>query len=144
MPKITKRAIDALPARGERQFLRDTEIKGFGLLALPSGVKTFFVEYRNETGRQRRLTLGRFGVLTVDQARKAAQLALADVAGGKDPAADRDAQRIAPTVSDLLDRYLAEHVDIHNGENTAIRVKPLVERYIRPRLGGLKTISVTR
>jgi integrase len=144
MPKITKRTIDALPPDAPRQIVWDSELKGFGLIALPSGVRSFFVQYRNETGRQRRLTLGRYGVLTVDQARKAAQQALAGVSEGKDPLAARQTHRDAPTVSRLLDRYLAEHVEVHNGERTATEVRGLIERHIRAGLGALKTSSVTR
>ena len=43
MPKITKRLIDALPPGGERLILWDSELKGFGLVALPSGVRSFIV-----------------------------------------------------------------------------------------------------
>jgi len=65
MPKITKRLIDALPPGGERLILWDFELKGFGLVVLPSGVRSFVVQYRNASGRKRRLALGRFGVMTV-------------------------------------------------------------------------------
>ncbi len=60
MPKITKRLIDAIEPSAERIIVWDSEIKGFGMIALPSGLRSFFVQYRNESGRKRRLTLGRF------------------------------------------------------------------------------------
>jgi hypothetical protein len=144
MPKITKRTIDALPDDGPRQIIWDSELKGFGLIALPSGVRSFFVRYRNDMGRERRLTIGRFGVLTADQARQAAQLALASVTEGKDPASERRTQRDAPTVSKLLDRYLAEHVEVHNSGRTIQEIRGLIERHIRRGLGALKSSAVTR
>lgn len=144
MPKITKRLIDALPPGGERLILWDSELKGFGLVALPSGVRSFIVKYRNETGRQRRLTLGRFGVMTVDGARAAALATLAAVGKGSDPVDDRQSLRAAPSVDDLLKRYLAEHVDVHNAPKTAEGARLSIEKHIRPRLGGLRAAAVTR
>ena len=145
MPKITKRLIDALPPGGERLILWDSELKGFGLVALPSGVRSFIVQYRNETGRKRRLTLGRFGVMTVDGARAAARETLAAVGKGSDPVDDRQSLRAAPSVSGaLLDRYLAEHVDVHNAPKTAEGARLSIEKHIRPRLGGLRAAAVTR
>ena len=123
MPKITKRLIDALSPGGERLILLDSELKGFGLVALPSGVRSFIVQYRNASGRKRRLTLGRFGVMTADGARQAAREALAAVGKGLDPIGDKEALRAAPSVSELLDRYLAKHVDVDNASSTAEGVR---------------------
>lgn len=55
MPKITKRVVDAAVREGERYILWDDEIKGFGLLVMPSGIKSYFYQYRTAEGRQLRL-----------------------------------------------------------------------------------------
>ncbi len=60
MPKITKRSVDALqpdPA-GRELTLWDSELKGFGVRMMPSGVASYFVFYRTTGGRQRKLVLG--------------------------------------------------------------------------------------
>ncbi|MFM2271509.1 MAG: hypothetical protein RL702_574, partial [Pseudomonadota bacterium] len=45
--KINKRSVDAFSADGQPQaVLWDSEIRGFGVRALPSGLKTFIVQYR--------------------------------------------------------------------------------------------------
>jgi hypothetical protein len=56
--KLTKRAIDALtpPAQGEI-FVRDKELRGFGVRVKSTGGKTYLVQYRNSEGRTRRLAL---------------------------------------------------------------------------------------
>jgi hypothetical protein len=81
--KITKRAVDGIRAPGKEVFLWDDETPGFGLRAKPSGAKSFVVQYRNVQGRSRRLTLGRYGVLTVEEARRRARLSLAAVLRAK-------------------------------------------------------------
>ena len=49
--KLTKRSVDGLlpPAKGQA-VLWDTEVRGFGARILPSGTKTFILQYRNPEG----------------------------------------------------------------------------------------------
>ena len=59
------------------------------------------VQYRTNAGERRKPALGRFGELTVEQARSIAQDWLADVRKGKDPGAEKTAARDAPSVKEL-------------------------------------------
>lgn len=61
MPKLTKTTVEAAQPKPERYVIWDSEIKRFGLLVLPSGVKSFVYDYRNRHGRKRRITIGKFG-----------------------------------------------------------------------------------
>ena len=107
LPKLTKRFVDALKPVTRDTLYRDDDLAGFGLRAKPSGVCTWVVQYRNLTGRTRKLALGRVGVLTPDEARREARIALGRVAAGEDPSATRNAARGAMTVADLCKDYLA-------------------------------------
>jgi integrase len=107
--KVTKRAVDSVPLPfGSDVFYWDAEMKRFGLRVKPSGAKTYVVQYRNAAGQSKRLTVGRAGVLTPEEARKAARAALASVEKGNDPAADKRQQRADLTLADLVGRYLKE------------------------------------
>jgi integrase len=143
--RLTKRSVEGIvpPAPGERVTkIWDDELKGFGVLVLPSGTRSYIVQYRNSDGRSRRQTLGRHGVITLDQARQMARAALVEVAKGSDPLAERQARRDAPDVSALLDRYLAEHVDVHNAKTFQKEIHRLVEKHLRPAMGRLKVQAV--
>ena len=106
--KLTKRKVDAMkrPTTGQL-FLRDGELKGFALRVTP-GSKSFILE-RAIHGRVRRVTLGRYGDLTVDQARDLAKKKIGEIADGKDPAEQRRQQRRAITWGDLERLYLERH-----------------------------------
>ncbi|HEV2597783.1 integrase family protein [Sphingopyxis sp.] len=107
--KLTKRVIDALvPPAKQQTVLWDTELKGFGVRVLPSGLKTFIVQYRNAGGIKRRINIARYGILTVDQARDQAKLKLAVVIGGEDPADEIRQARKGMTVEEMCDWYLTE------------------------------------
>jgi len=107
--KLTKRAVDGFTVADAKQLIYwDTEVKGFGVRVLPSGLKTFVVQYRTAEGVKRRLNLGRFGPLTVEKARDLAKLKLAEVIVGEDPADKVREARKGMTVSQMCDWYLTE------------------------------------
>jgi integrase len=62
----------------------DDKLKGFGVRVTANGVKSFIVQTRIRS-REHRKTLGRVGVLGVEEARKLAMTFLAEVASGGDP-----------------------------------------------------------
>ncbi len=88
-PPLTDVAVRALkPPSGGTIELWDGKFPGFGVRMSAKGTKAFVLLYRIK-GRPRRLTLGRYPMLSLTEARRAAQLALAQVATGVDPAVRR-------------------------------------------------------
>lgn len=143
MPKITKRIIDAFePDPAGEQFLWDTELKGFGVRMMPSGVASYLIKYRNSEGRQRKLTVGRVGTLTPDQARQLARDKLAEVSQGNDPSADRQQVRKSITIAELCDLYL-EDAEGKIKASTLAMDRSRIERHVKPLIGSRTVIALT-
>jgi hypothetical protein len=88
--RLTKSIIDKLevaPGR-DQSFYRDVRLKGFALRITANGVKSFIVETRIN-GRVKRVTLGKYGNITAEEARKQAKSLLGSVAKGNDPIAEK-------------------------------------------------------
>ncbi len=143
--RLTKRVIDG--ARYEREtgahYLWDTEIAGFGMRVYPSGRKAFVVTYRVR-GKQRFLTIGRYGELTLFEARGKAHEILGQARRGEDPAAERNSYRRAPTMKDLAERFMTEYSRVHNKPGTIANQQRIWERFLLPRFGDRKVVDITR
>lgn len=151
--KITKRSVDAAQPGDVERFLWDTELAGFGLRVWPSGRKTFVAQFRvsgGRNGRGRRMTVGTYPTLTVDEARVQARSYLARAMLGDDPAKDRDRARAAETVNDLVDLWLKEAA--HRNRRTGAERSPSsvndekgrIEAHVRPLIGGRRLIELGR
>jgi integrase len=143
--RITKRLVDSLKPATEDYFVWDDTLRGFGLRLQPTGAKSYVVKYRAGSGRgapTRRVTLGRVGTLTPDEARALARKMLGAVAHGSDPAALKAAERRASTLRDLAGIFLAEHVETKRKPSTALHYRSLLENVVLPELGSRKAEQV--
>lgn len=135
MPKITKRTVDAArPQKGDL-CVWDNEIKGFGLRVFPTGTKTYVYQYRTKEGRSRRVTIGKHGAITPDQARDKALDMQHAVNNGGDPQAEKQEAREALTVADVLDRYLASAKFQEKTPATQANDRGRIERHLKPTMG---------
>ncbi len=146
MPKVklTKTVVDATRPGTVAYELRDTSIPGFLLKVTPKGRKIFMIAYTSNNGQRRKPAMGRFGEITVEQARTIAQEWLADVRQGKDPGAERTSARQAPTVAELFDRFMHEYSERRNKPSTIRNNRGCAKRYLIPALGQMKVPDVTR
>ena len=97
--------IKSLPV-GEMAY--DDKIRGFCAYRNANSI-TFYLRFRTRERRERKMKLGRYGVLTLDDARKMAQSILAKVAAGEDPVAKWQAAREELTVGELMLKALKEY-----------------------------------
>lgn len=123
MANLTKRFVESIkPPESGYKLEWDDKLKGFGVKVTARGVITFFVFYRNERGQQRRMTIGRFGVLTAYEAREEAKARLLEVAHGEDPVENRKQERGEPTFSALAEEYIKRHASQKKSGHEDIRI----------------------
>ncbi len=140
--KLTEAAVrKALPPARGQTLMWDTQVKGFALRITPGGAKSFILDYRAE-GRQRRITIGAWPDWTVAAARQTAKEMKREVDLGRDPMGERQAQREAPTVREMWERYAREHLP-SKAERSQADERMMWEKIILPRFGKMKVAQVT-
>lgn len=133
-------------------MISDEEIKGFVARRPGDGAVTYGFRYRPKGGpaRQRWLTLGRHGNITVEQARTLAKKRAGEVADARDPVAEDKASQIekeraraavSNTVSAILDTFVARHVSQLRSGFEVVRAFNV---YVRPRIGKKSIYDLKR
>ena len=124
---LTELAIRKVTAKGgQRVEIWDEKLPGFGLRASPAGTKTFVLMYYFG-GRKRRMTLGRYPILSLTDARRKAIEMLAEVGRGADPVAGAPASRHEFRFADVVDRFVDAHCKRHNRESHARETERLLQ-----------------
>ncbi len=143
IPKLTKRAVEALKANGADTVYWDGELTGLGVRVRKSGRKNYVLQTRVD-GKLRWFTIGQHGRVTVDEARAAALEILATTNKGIDPR-DANAKREAePVMAELGRRFLEEYVPVHCKPSTQGEYRRSVELFIDPAIGDMRISAVQR
>jgi integrase len=125
-----------------KEWQADRKVPGLGLMVLDSGVRTYYVRYREPSGKQQHHKIGRAGVISLTTAREEALKLLGDVARGMAPTTARQQLRRSPTMQQLFERLDAEHYPKLR-LNTATGYRVLWRNHILPRLGSSKAATIT-
>lgn len=142
--KLTKTLVDKSEPKDREYEIRDTITPGFLLKVLPSGRKVFMLSYRTNARLRRKPSIGRFGELTVEQARDIAKDWLADVRRGEDPSAARAELRKALTIAELCDRFIEDYCKDHNKPSSVSRNQSIIKCHLKPKLGAIKVPELER
>jgi integrase len=138
MRKLSQAIAEALEPRRIVYVQYDRAPPGFGCRVTPNAARSWIFEYRPGGGRRsatRRLTIGRIDALPYSKARRVAEDLYHRTRLGEDPAGARDDQRGAPTVAELVERYMAEEIRPARKPGTAKLYARYFRLYIVPALG---------
>ncbi|MEH6526060.1 MAG: tyrosine-type recombinase/integrase [Sneathiella sp.] len=144
MPRLSKRTLDTLKVEEKEYFVWDDDLPGFGVRVMPTGRKSFLIQYRDSGRRTRRKSLGRYGTVTAEEAKTEARALLSSVTRGGNPSEERLRKMGAPTVGGLCTRFLSDYVPSHCKESTAKEYKRCVDLFINPAFGLVQVEEIQR
>ena len=141
--RLTEKILrDAEPREGRDYQIFDADIRGFAVCIYRGGGRAFTFDYRH-AGRQRRMTFGRWPEWSVTAARERAKELRREVDAGGDPLAERGQSREAPRFSDLIERYVAEHV-VRLAPLNAADQKSALAKLVAPHWGRKLVTEITK
>ena len=142
---ISKRTVDALTVEKDTVFW-DSELSGFGVRVYPNGGKTYVVQTRAGGKPAKRIAIGRHGVVTAEEARRRAALIISRIKAGEEPVPEPLTVRQAngPTVEELAQQFLKDHVAARCKPATAAAYRFAIEKHILPAFGALSALAVDR
>jgi len=143
--RLTKTLVDRLAPDETEYVAWCGKLAGFGCRVWPSGKKVFIVFYRagGRSSKLRKKSIGTYGMVTVEQARREAEKYLASAQLGQDLVGEERKAKAEMTVSDLCDEYLEHGVSLKKPSTIATDIGR-INGHIRPLLGKKKLSAITR
>ncbi|QTP55431.1 integrase family protein [Billgrantia sulfidoxydans] len=140
--KLTKTTVERLaPVEGKQLVFWDTDIVGFGVRVSPGGSRAFFYQGRLK-GKLKKITIGKLGRITAEQARKDAKRIQSMMELGQDPSPKDATNKIEPTFGDLMSAYV-ELLE-QQGKLSASNVKNQIARDIEKAFPKLWAAPVSK
>lgn len=122
-------------------LLWDTYQRGLALLVQPSGYRSYKLIYRHHN-RPRWLTIGAADAIGLADARRLAAALMLEVFRGRDPQAERQAERGVGTLAELAQRYVEEYAKKRN--KSWRQGDTLIRRFVLPKLGAMSVQAIAR
>ncbi|MDQ2803968.1 MAG: integrase family protein [Pseudomonadota bacterium] len=109
--RLTQKLVELTTCLAGRKdlLLFDRDLRGFGVRVTAAGGKHFLIQYRSG-GKVHRFPLGRFGTLSVEQARQRAKIELGGVAAGGNPVISRKTDAVVQQAAERAAAYTMSHL----------------------------------
>ena len=113
----------------------------FGVRVHATGRKVYVVQSRGPGG-PRRVTLGRHGEMSTEEARKHAALVIDRIKRGEDPTPAPPEAEL--TVAGLAERFMRVHVEAHLKPGSVAAYLSVLKKHVPPALGAMAVGEVGR
>jgi integrase len=147
---LTDLSIKKLALPDKRREIADGKITGLYLVVQPSGARSWALRYR-VAGRPTKLTIGPYPAVDLTTARRKAQEAIGEIAGGGHPAAAKQASRAALKAAhesevDLVEKVVAQFIERYAKPKTRDwrETERILTKEVAGRWQGRRLFSITR
>lgn len=153
--KFTWKWVQQVSAVKKQQDYYDQSFKvrgvSFGLRVYPSGLKRFFIHYKDRGGKKKWFPLDNSpslpekekGVSELTRYKDHAHMLAGYIKKGNDPAAENEAYKRAETVNEIWNQYHNKRTK-HQREKTRYERKRIMEREVLPLFGDHKIVDIKR
>ncbi len=140
---ISRSTVGRLKADSDTVFW-DSELQGFGVRVYASGRKVYIVQTRAGGPHPVRVTIGRVGVITPEEARRRAAQIISRIKAGEEPVPEPEAVTLAkgPTVGELVETYIKEVVEVRLKPKSAKTYRGPIDNHILPAFGRKPALSI--
>jgi integrase len=141
--RLTEKFVASLKPSASQKEIPDAAYPGLYLRVMPSGSKSWALRYR-ANGFHRRLTLGRYPIMGVAEARKAAAACSNEVEKGNDPQQDRQLRyAVLPrNLKGAVDAYIEGYAKVHTVR--WLETKRIFELHVFPAWGDRNIDTIKR
>jgi integrase len=139
--KLTSLTVQRLKPMAGAYLVWDIMQRGLAVNVQPSGYRSYKVIYSRH-GKPRWVHLSACNAIGLADARKLAAGIMLEVAMGKDPAAERKAERSSGTFAELAECYVEQYARKKN--KSWKQAAALVTRHLLPRWGSLRAADISR
>lgn len=143
--KLTTKFIEGQKSNPSKRLdFRDELTPGLVLRISTSGTKTFCL-HKRINGKMRRLTIGRFGVVSLAEARERVRQVLYEIETGRFEALSGVEVENKPTLGDVIPDYIEKHAKVHNRDwKNKARLLDKFTGLHRMRIDEIKRADVVR
>ncbi|MEI9911353.1 MAG: integrase arm-type DNA-binding domain-containing protein [Bacteroidota bacterium] len=138
--KFRKDTIAALTIKSKPYYIKDADTPHLRLRIYPSGIKTFLI-CRKVKRKPQRIKIGRFGNLTIDQARQEAKRINSLIDLGHNPHSEKRHERNEITFKEVFQIYYKEHALPHTKDPELNR--KALEYHVFPKFGNKRLSEIT-
>ncbi|NCC61327.1 MAG: DUF4102 domain-containing protein [Verrucomicrobiae bacterium] len=142
--KLTNGLVNELEAQRDAYIIWDPQLTGFAVRVNPGGRKTFFFKYNTLDRKTRKITIGKHGSLTAEEARRTAKIYAQRIAAGEDPVEKLNEYKNSITVQELFDLYTERHGKMHKKAKSVESDYHIWNKHIKEALGSTNIMAVQK